>query len=133
MKTYSVLFAEDIPHYGIAHIKAKNDADALKAAKAYDLSEVAHDPEWGNSVCKRIVHIEDPKGKIVAEDVALDGFFLRDGGDKERLLCDAASDLLKALQTILPAYADLLRATGASLDACEGYQAARAAVAKATP
>jgi hypothetical protein len=29
MKTYSVLFAEDIPHYGCAETQAANDAAAL--------------------------------------------------------------------------------------------------------
>jgi hypothetical protein len=37
MKTYTVLFAEDVPHYGAAEIEAEDDAAALEAAKAYDL------------------------------------------------------------------------------------------------
>ena len=42
--------------------EAENDAAALDAAKAYDLTEVTTDPEWENSVSKRIVHIEDAEG-----------------------------------------------------------------------
>jgi hypothetical protein len=57
MKTYTVLFAEDVPHYGTAEIQAENDAAAIEAAKAYDLSAVTTDAEWGNSACKRIVDI----------------------------------------------------------------------------
>jgi len=33
MKTYTILFAQDIPHYGSVEIEAKNDADALRRAK----------------------------------------------------------------------------------------------------
>jgi hypothetical protein len=76
MKTYSVLFAEDVPHYGTAEIEAEDDAAALEAAKVYDLSEVTTDAEWENSVCKRIVHIEDPEGKTVFNDVPLDNYVL---------------------------------------------------------
>jgi hypothetical protein len=126
------LFAEDVPHYGTAEIQAEDDAAALEAAKTYPLSEVTNDAEWENSVCKRIVFIDDPEGNTIVNDVALDNYDLRHGGDEERLPCDAASDLLKALQTILPAYGDLLRGTGANPDECDGYQAALAAITKAT-
>ena len=34
MKTYSVLYAEDVPHYGTAEIEAENDAEAIAKAKA---------------------------------------------------------------------------------------------------
>jgi hypothetical protein len=96
MKTYSILFAEDVPHYGFAEIEAEDDAAAIEAAKDYDLSEVTTDPEWENSVCKRIVHIEGPDGKTIAADIALDDCFLRNGGEKDRILCDAAWALLNA-------------------------------------
>jgi len=98
MKTYSVLFAEDVPHYGVAEIEAEDDAAALELAKAYDLSLVTNDGQWGNSVCKRIVNIENSEGNIVIEDIALDHCFLQYGGEKERALCDAAPQLLKALE-----------------------------------
>ena len=45
----------------------------------------------------------------------------------------AAPELLSALQLILPHYADFLRGSGADLQQCEGYQRAKAAVAKAAP
>jgi hypothetical protein len=98
MNTYSILFAEDVPHYGVVHLEAENDAAALEAAKAYDLSDITNDAEWENSVCKRIVHIEDPNGKTVSYDVPLDDYVLRSGGERERLLCDAASAMLDALR-----------------------------------
>ena len=71
MKTYTVLFAEDVPHYGTAEIQAEDDTAALEAAKAYPLSEVTNDPAWENSACKRIVYIEDQQGHIVFEEIAL--------------------------------------------------------------
>jgi hypothetical protein len=98
MKTYTVLFAEDVPHYGTAEIHAEDDNAALEAAKAYPLSEVTNDAEWENSACRRIVWIEDSDGNTIVEDVSLDDCFLRYGGDKERTLCDAAPRLLTALE-----------------------------------
>jgi hypothetical protein len=56
MKTYSVLYAEDVPHYGFHDIEAENDQAAIEAAIALhkrggvSLSE-AH---WDSSVCARI-------------------------------------------------------------------------------
>ncbi len=102
MKTYKVLFAEDVPHYGVAEILAASDAAALDAARAYNLSEVTNDGEWENSGCKRILWIEDSDGNKVVEDVSLDDSFLRYGGEKERLLCNAAPRLLKALEACEP-------------------------------
>jgi hypothetical protein len=64
MKTYFVLFAEDVPHYGMAHIRAKNDVAALETARTYPLSEVTNDAEWENSACKRIVYIQDAEGTL---------------------------------------------------------------------
>ena len=51
MKTYSVLFAQDVPHYGSVEIQAENDTAALEAAKAYDLTAITDDPDWGTTVC----------------------------------------------------------------------------------
>lgn len=64
-----------MPHYGFAEIDAENDAAALVAARDYDLSEVTIEPEWENSVCTRIVHIENASGKTVFYDVPLDDYF----------------------------------------------------------
>jgi hypothetical protein len=98
MKTYSVLYAEEVPHYGVAEIEAKDDAAALDVAKAHDFSDVALDAEREYSGCRRIVHIEDPDGNILHEDVPLDDWSVRYGDEKERRLWDAAPRLLKALQ-----------------------------------
>jgi hypothetical protein len=130
MKTYSVLFAEDVPHYGVAEIKAKDDAAALELAKAYDLSQVTNDGQWGNSACKRIVNIEDSEGNIVIEDIALDDCFLRYGGEKERVLCDAAPQLLKALEmcerAILEATDIMHYEDGLPVTALDGWEIERA-------
>ena len=101
MKTYSVLFAEDVPHYGTAHLEAEDDAAALEAARAYDTSEIANDPEWENSVCKRIVHIEDAAGNTIFHDIPLDNYVLCLASEKARMLnalrlCeDVLSDLAR--------------------------------------
>jgi hypothetical protein len=102
MKTYKVLFAENVPHYGVAEISAESDASALDAAAAYNISEVTNDGEWANSSCKRIVWMQDPDGNTVVEDSSLDDHFLRYGGEEERFLCDAAPQLLKALEASEP-------------------------------
>jgi hypothetical protein len=101
MKTYSVLFAEDVPHYGVAEIEAEDDAAALDAAKAYDLSEVTTDAVWENSVCKRIVYIEDEDGNTMFHDVALDNHFL--GLEGER------AGMLEALELCEDVLSDLAR------------------------
>ena len=99
MKTYTVIFAEDVPHYATAEIRAANDADAIKAAKAYDRDALFLEPEWQNAVCRRIVEIcDDETGKTVALDIAVDDYFLRNGGERERILCDAAPELLAVLE-----------------------------------
>ena len=101
MKTYTVLFAEDVPHYGTAEIEAEDDAAALDAAKAYELSEVTNDPIWENSVSKRIVYIEDAEGNTMFHDVPLDNYVLCLESDRAGMvealeLCeDVLSDLAR--------------------------------------
>jgi hypothetical protein len=73
MKTYTVLYAEDVPHYGSHDIEAENDQAAIEAAVALhargdvSLNEAA----WDSTVCARIVHIEDPDGNIIEKDKPL--------------------------------------------------------------
>jgi len=99
MKTYTVIFAEDVPHYAIGEIRAASKRGAIEAAKAYDRDELFFEPEWQNTVCSRIAEIaDDATGKSIALDLALDNYFLRNGGVAERALCDAASELLAVLE-----------------------------------
>jgi hypothetical protein len=100
MKTYTVLFAQDVPHYGTAGIEAADDNVAIAAAKELDPAEYTHDPAWDDPVCRRIVHIEAPDGRIIAQDIALDEFFLRHAQNIDPCLCDAASALKAALERI---------------------------------
>ena len=129
MKTYTVLFAEDVPHYGTAEIQADSDDAALEAAKAYDISEVTSDAEWENSACKRIVWIEDAEGNTIIEEVALDDCYLRYGGDKERALCDAAKDMLDALELCEDVLSELARLDDGT-PSITALNAARTAIAK---
>jgi hypothetical protein len=74
MKTYTVLYAEDVPHYGTREFEVADDTLAIERAKAITpeaLSTYTNDPEYNNSRCRRIVHIEGPEG-IIAEDIYLD-------------------------------------------------------------
>jgi hypothetical protein len=98
MKTYTVLYAEDVPHYGSTEIRAENDAAAIEAAKANEPAVLAIDPDHENGICKRIVHIEGEDGEILATDIALDDCFLRYGGQEERRLCEASPVLFAALE-----------------------------------
>jgi len=100
MKTYSILFAQDVPHYGTAEIAAADDTDALAKASNLDLGELCTDPAWDDPVCRRIVHIEDPSGKIIEQDIPLDEVFLRHAQTIDPRLCDAAPALKAALESI---------------------------------
>jgi len=97
MKTYNVLYARDIPHYSTAEIKAPGAEDALAKARELDAEDSADfsNAAWDDPLSRRIVHIADPDGKVIAEDIALDDFALMRG---DRTLFDAAADMLAALQ-----------------------------------
>ncbi len=69
---YLVLYAEDVPCYGTAEIRAAGDAEALAAAKAIDSTDLYLEPEWNNAFCRRIIHIEADDGRVIAENISLD-------------------------------------------------------------
>jgi hypothetical protein len=83
MKTYTVLYAEDVPLYGLHAIEAENDQAALEAAIAlHKRGDVSfNEAAWDSTVCARIVHIEDPDGTILERDKPLDDYVLRRSGD----------------------------------------------------
>lgn len=85
MKRYTVLFAQDVPHYGTVSLEAENDADALEQARAYWDRVKSGDEEWPlfnaefeNALLDRIVEItEDNEDyREVARDVPLDNYYL---------------------------------------------------------
>lgn len=100
MPIYQVLYAEDVPHYGTADIEAETDEAAITAARDFDFSDTAIDPEHSYTGLKRIIHIQSHDGRIIAEDIALDDMHVRYGGEADRLLCDAARDMLQTLRFI---------------------------------
>jgi hypothetical protein len=55
MKTYSILYAEDVPGYGTVEVTAENDEAGISQAKELDFGDIQLDPEWNNGACKRIV------------------------------------------------------------------------------
>jgi hypothetical protein len=133
MKTYTVLFAEDIPHYGSTDIEAADDTHALAIAESLDMIGLYYEGSWDGAVCKRIVSIEDSSGVAIANDIPLDNYFLRNGGQADRSLCEAAPDLLEVVryttQVLSDFTPDALRNLG--LDAL--FEKACSAVTKATP
>ncbi len=73
MKTYTVLYAEDVPHYGTREFAAADDTLAIERARAITpeaMGKYTDDPDYKNTRCRRIVHIEGPDG-IIAEDIYL--------------------------------------------------------------
>jgi hypothetical protein len=99
MKTYSVLYAHDVPHYATVEIQAATNEEAISAATSRDTAELAfEDPDWNNPVIRRIVHILDGNSIAVARDISLDEYSLRSGGESDRKLCEASAGMLRALQ-----------------------------------
>jgi hypothetical protein len=74
MKTYSVLYAADVPHCATFEVQAGTaDAATVAAVASITAGDVLlADPDWDNTILERIVHIEDEAGKAVANDVPLD-------------------------------------------------------------
>ena len=83
MRTYTVLFAQDVPHYGSVEINATGDVEAIAKARGYwerverdeepwPLYEAQHD----SAVLARIVEITDKTGRQVAADIRLDTYLL---------------------------------------------------------
>jgi len=74
MKTYSVLYAEDVPHYAAVEIQADDTEHAITAARARHTGDLDFDsPDWENPILRRIVSIEDANCIGVAGDIPLDG------------------------------------------------------------
>lgn len=95
MKTYTVIYAEDVPHYACGEIEARGPKEAIAKARKLDTDTFgAYDPDWDHAVCRRIVSIEDDKGKDVARDLPLDNYRLIHLPDDELI-----KDLTTALNT----------------------------------
>ena len=114
MNTYTVIFAQDIPHYGSVDIEAEGDDHAIEAARIY-WRDVEHDPvndpDWNSSVSRRIVEITDESGKSIANDVRLDSYSLERATDEEIIIRAHAKELLESLERafeILEGIADKL-------------------------
>lgn len=79
MPKYEVLFAQDIPHYGLVEIEAENDEAIIPKAKAYwrlidsgDERWPLTEPDHESPILTRIVQITDDQGSEVATDISLD-------------------------------------------------------------
>jgi len=111
MKTYTVLFAHDVPHYGSVEVNATGDVDALAKAKVHwervqrdrdeepwPFTEAQHD----SAVLARIVEIIDETGRQVAADIRLDTYLLSVAPtDLSAKLIENASHMHAALLEII--------------------------------
>jgi hypothetical protein len=57
MKTYTALYAENVPHLGCVDFQAEDAADAVDKARAIDFEQVTTNPDWNNTASRRIVEI----------------------------------------------------------------------------
>ena|ERR1017187_5638874 len=70
MKTFTVIYAEDVPHYALGEIEARRPKEAVGKARKLDTDTfTAYDPDWSGAVSRRIVSIENPDGRTVAHDI----------------------------------------------------------------
>lgn len=109
MKTYTVIFAQDVPHYGSVEINATGDVEALAKSRVHwqrvqdgeepwPLSEAQHD----SAVLARIVEITDETGRQIAADVRLDTYLLSIAPTElSAKLIDNASQMHGALLEII--------------------------------
>ena len=72
MKTYTVLYAEDVTHYTAVEIDAMDTVDVIEKAQACDLTDMPTNPDWHNAVCRRIVEVTDEDENIVAAFIPVD-------------------------------------------------------------
>jgi hypothetical protein len=111
LKTYSVIYAEDVPHYASAEIEARTPKAAIAKARKLDTNTFgAYDPDWGQAVCRRIVSIEDEAGNDIARDMPLDNYRLEHLTDENTTIRHHAKELLEALErahTLLDRIADI--------------------------
>jgi hypothetical protein len=120
MKTYTVIYAEDIPHYAMGEIEARSPKAAIAKARKMDTDTFgAYDADWNNVVCRRIVSVEDPDDNIIAQDIRLDDFHLERGTDEDIRIRDAAADMLVALETLIERSDDLESAIAGVTDQFE--------------
>ena len=101
MKTYNVLYAEDVPHYAFGQVEARNDRSAVAKARKMDTDSFQqYEPDWDHAHCRRIVYVEGPDGDNIAEDIQLDedNAFVLVGHREKIKVCRAADDLLEALE-----------------------------------
>jgi hypothetical protein len=83
MKTYIVLFAQDVPQYGQIEIAATGDVEALAKARAHwDRVQRDEEPwplteaQYDSAVLARIVEITDENYRQTAANIRLDTYVL---------------------------------------------------------
>lgn len=115
MKTYTVRFAQDVPHYGTVEIEAENDEGALAKARAFwervqqgEEDWPLYDAQHDSALLDRIVEItEGDDDREVSRDVALDTYTLAHTPTEQ----DA-----RLIQNIKPVYQALKQIAGLEID-----------------
>lgn len=69
MPKFTLCLAHDVSHYGTTEVEAPTWEDALRSLTDDDWWDVCRQ-RADDSTDLRIVHVEDPAGEMVAEDVA---------------------------------------------------------------
>jgi hypothetical protein len=139
VKTYTIIFAEDVPHYGSVEIAAANDADAVVQATAYwNRAKNSQEPwplddaEYGSAILERIIEITDSDERPVANDIRLDSYYLATARtERHARLIDNAAYMAEVLKRIAACDIDQLDTNDAEHDAlCDAVETARAVIAK---
>jgi|SRR5215475_6617014 len=112
MKTYAVLYAEDLPIYGATNIRAADDNAAIELAiKIHERGEVILDDiAWKSSTCARIVAIETDDGETIVENMPLDEYRIFRCTDADDRIAAVAVDLLEVLKEAVAAIRDVIAA-----------------------
>ena len=79
MPKFEIIFAQNVPHYGVVEIQARDRQYAIaKAKQHWRLVQRGQKPwpctdaEYGNAINSRIVMITDSKGNELVTDIDLD-------------------------------------------------------------
>jgi hypothetical protein len=71
MKTYTALYAENVPHLGCVDFQTEDALDAVDKVRRINFEQVTTNTDWNNTVFRRIVEITDEDENIVAEFIPL--------------------------------------------------------------
>ena len=99
MKTYQILYAEDVPHYAIGEIKARGPKDARSPRPGMSTPTSSHSARSGLAQSRLVgassTSLRKSPGKYIAEDVRLDNYTLEQATDQEITIRDHGKELFR--------------------------------------